>query len=262
MNLNVGEHYIVNLLGMDVHMDTLITLWIAMGIILFFALLSVSKINILPNKLQAVFENILGSFVRLTSPMGKEQGSSALILMCLFLLIITSNLIGQMPFKLIHLPEGELAAPTNDLNTTLALALFVVAYYIYKGIKAKGIKYFEHYYKPVWFMTPFNIMEDFIRPLTLSVRLFANILAGEILIMVLGALAITVLNPQTAQVLIQKLTFGLNLPPVLSYDITAFFGSFLPLPVMFFELFVAFIQALVLTLLANSYIKGAVAKSH
>ena len=111
-------------------------------------------------------------------------------------------------------------------------------------------------------MTPFNIMEDFIRPLTLSVRLFANILAGEILIMVLGALAITVLNPQTAQVLIQKLTLGLTLPPILSYDITALLGSFMPLPIMFFELFVAFIQALVFTLLANSYIQGAVKKSH
>ena len=263
MNLNVGEHYTISLLGMNVHMDTLITLWIAMAIILFFAFLSVLKINILPNKIQAVFENIVSVFIRMTEGLGKEQGTSALVLMCIFLLIIVSNLIGQLPFKLIHLPQGELASPTNDLNTTLALAVFVLVYYIGKGIKAKGIKYFKHYYKPVWFMTPFNIMEDFTRPLTLSVRLFANILAGEILIMVLGTLTVSVLTPETARQFFYNITHGfLNFSSAAAYNISVFLGSFLPLPIMFFELFVAFIQALVFTLLANAYIKSAVGSSH
>ena len=74
MNLNIGEHYIVNILGLNVHMDTLITLWIAMAVILLFALLSVIKINIIPNKLQGVFEKIVTLFVGLTKGMGKEQG--------------------------------------------------------------------------------------------------------------------------------------------------------------------------------------------
>ena len=109
MNLNIGEHYIVNLLGLDVHMDTLITLWLAMAVILVFALLSTIKINIMPNKLQGIFEKIVTIFVGLTKGMGKEQGSSALVLMCLFLLIIVSNLLGQVPLKIFHLPAGELA---------------------------------------------------------------------------------------------------------------------------------------------------------
>lgn len=261
MDLNIGEHYIVNLLGLDVHMDTLITLWLAMGIILLFSLLAVVKINIVPNKIQSVFEKIVTFFVGLTKGLGKEQGSSALILMCLFLLIIVSNLIGQLPFRLIHLPNGELASPTNDLNTTAALAVFVVVYYIYKGIKSKGLSYFKHYVQPVWFMTPFNIMEDFTRPLTLSVRLFANILAGEILIMVLATLIAGIVTPDMVQAFVQNVFKGI-LPVNATYNLGLFFGSLLPLPVMFFELFVAFIQALVFTLLTSAYIQGAAGKSH
>lgn len=261
MNLNIGEHYIVNLLGLDVHMDTLITLWLAMAVILVFALLSTIKINIMPNKLQGIFEKIVTIFVGLTKGMGKEQGSSALVLMCLFLLIIVSNLLGQVPLKIFHLPAGELASPTNDLNTTAALAVFVLIFYLYKGIKAKGLSYFKHYVQPVWFMTPFNIMEDFTRPLTLAIRLFANILAGEILIMVLAAIIASVLTPEGVQSFVQNI-FGGILPSGFVYNTGLFLGSLLPLPVMFFELFVAFIQALVFTLLASAYIQGATAKSH
>lgn len=299
MHLNVGEHYIVNLLGLDVHMDTLITLWLAMGIILFFSILAVSKINIIPNKIQAVFENIVTLFVGLTKDLGKNQGSSALVLMCIFLLIITGNLIGQLPFRLIHLPQGELAAPTNDINTTAALAVFVLIYYIYKGIKAKGLSYFKHYVQPVWFMAPFNILEDFTRPLTLAIRLFANILAGEILIMVSSLLLASILTPDIVNNLVFTLFkcsiialiavsifikilpkkiyknlcivfavitlilgAAMLLPQNIQYNIGLFMGSLLPLPFMFFELFVAFIQALVFTLLTSAYIQGAAAENH
>lgn len=261
MDLNIGEHYVVNLLGLNVHMDTLITLWLAMGIILIFALLGTLRINIIPNKIQGVFEKIITIFIGFTKGLGKEQGSAALILMCLFLLIIVSNLLGQLPFKLIHLPEGELASPTNDLNTTLAFALFVLFYYIYKGVKAKGIGYFKHYVQPVWFMTPFNIMEDFTRPLTLSVRLFANILAGEILIMVLAVLISVIMTPESVQAFVEHILKGI-LPSGVVYNIGLFIGSMLPLPIMFFELFVAFIQALVFTLLTNAYIQSAAGKNH
>ncbi len=260
MNLNIGEHYIVNLLGLNVHMDTLITLWLAMGIILLFSFLAVANINIIPGKIQGVFEKIVTIFVGMTKDLGKEQGLSALVLMSIFLLIITSNLIGQLPLKLIHLPQGELASPTNDLNTTAALALFVLFYYIFKGIKAKGLKYFKHYIEPVWFMTPFNILEDFTRPLTLAIRLFANILAGEVLVMVLASLIAIILTPETVMALTAKL--GGFLPEAWVHNVGLLLGSFLALPVMFFELFVAFIQALVFTLLTSAYIQSAAGESH
>lgn len=259
MDLHIGEHYIKNLFGFDVHMDTLITLWVSMGFILLISLLAVSKINIIPNKLQSTFEKIVMIFVGLTKDLGKNQGTSALVLMCLFFLILISNLIGQLPWKLIHLPKGEFASPTNDINTTAALAVFVLIYYLYKGIKAKGLNYFKHYFQPVWFMTPFNVLEDFTRPLTLALRLFANIFAGEVLVMLFAGL-ITVFI--TSDTIFHFLKFNFSMSNIAAYDTSLLIGSLLALPVMFFELFVAFIQALVFTLLTNAYISNAVSENH
>ena len=179
--------------------------------------------------------------------------------MSIFLFIILGNMAGQLPWKLIHLPEGEFASPTNDINVTAALAVTVLIYYIVQGIIEKGPSYFKHYFKPMLFMTPFNILEDFTRPLTLAVRLFANILAGEILIMVLGGLVFMLLTPESIAQFTQNVFFGL-LPENWVYNIGLFRGSLLPLPIMFLELMVAFIQALVFTLLTSSYINSALAK--
>lgn len=248
-------------------MDTLITLWIVMGIIILFAAIAVGRINLVPSKLQAVFENIVKIFSSLTKDMGDEGKRHTPLLMTLFLLIITSNLIGQIPWKIlnfipsIHKLEAEFASPTNDINVTVALAITVLLYYIISGIRVKGIGYFKHYFQPIWFMTPFNMLEDVVRPLTLSLRLFANILAGEILILVLGTLITSLLDPSAINAFCQN-TLGGILPGSWVYNISLFLGSLLPLPIMFFELFVAFVQALVFTLLANAYIQGAVAKHH
>jgi len=265
MEFHIGEHWTATIWGMSVHMDTLITLWITMAIILFFALIAVGNIKLIPSKLQAVFESIVAIFSSLTKDMGKEGRRHTPILIALFLFIITGNLIGQLPWKILNFipfiktTHGEFASPTNDINVTAALAVIVLIYYIISGVRLKGIGYFKHYFQPVWFMTPFNMLEDIVRPLTLALRLFANILAGEILIMVLGGLIASLVSPESISVFCQKAFHGI-LPSNWIYNITIFLGSLLPLPIMFFEIFVAFIQALVFTLLTSAYISGAVAK--
>ena len=265
MEFHIGQHWTVNILGMSVHMDTLITLWITMAIIIFFALLAVGNIKLIPSKIQAVFENIVTIFSSLTKDMGQEGKKHTPILIALFLFIITGNLIGQLPWKILNFipaikaTHGEFASPTNDINVTAALAIIVLVYYIISGVKIKGLAYFKHYFKPVWFMTPFNMLEDIVRPLTLALRLFANILAGEILIMVLAGLIASLLDPIAINTFCQN-TLGGILPSSWVYNLGLFLGSLLPLPIMFFELFVAFIQALVFTLLTSAYISGAVAK--
>ena len=107
-------------------------------------------------------------------------------------------------------------------------------------------------------MTPLNMLEDVVRPLSLAFRLFANILAGEILIMVLGGLLIFLITPESiGNFCDHYLGF---LPSTVIQYIHVFLCSLLPLPIMFLELLVAFIQALVFTLLTSSYINSAVAK--
>ncbi|KAL8457947.1 hypothetical protein ACS0TY_035714 [Phlomoides rotata] len=93
-----------------------------------------------------------------------------------------------LPWKIIELPHGELAAPTNDINTTVALALLTSAAYFYAGLTKKGLSYFGKYIQPTPILLPINILEDFTKPLSLSFRLFGNILADELVVVVLVSL--------------------------------------------------------------------------
>jgi len=165
MEFHIGEHWVVNILGLNVHMDTLITMWLVMGFILLLSLIAVLNLKLIPNKFQAAFENIVSIFMGLTKNLGGVKSANTTLLMSIFLFIILGNMAGQLPWKLIHLSEGEFASPTNDINVTAALAVTVLIYYIVQGIIEKGPSYFKHYFKPMLFMTPFNILEDFTRPL-------------------------------------------------------------------------------------------------
>lgn len=238
MEVSAGHHWVASFYGISVNMDTLITMWIVMGILLLVSFLATRNLSIIPNKFQAFLENLMGFFCGMTAQQGEEGKKHVPLLASLFLFILTANLIGQIPWRIYHLPDGELASPTNDINMTLAMALVVLFYYIIAGVIKKGPKYFLHYFKPMPVLAPLNMMEDVIRPFSLAVRLFANILAGEVLIMVMLGLGTQ---------MVAKLPF---------------IGALLPLPFMFFEIFVAVIQALVFTLLSSAYLALATDSSH
>lgn len=221
MEISIGEHWICHIGGMSVHMDTLVTMWITMGLLIIAAFIMTRKLSIVPEKAQTLAEIIMGYFMGLTDNMGEEGKKHVPLLATLFLFIISANLIGQLPWRLYHIKSGgEFASPTNDLNMTAAMAIIVVIYYIGAGVMKKGPKYFLHYFSPLPILAPLNMLEDVIRPFSLALRLFGNILAGEVMILVF----------------------------------VSFFAYFLPLPFMLFEVFVAFIQALVFTLLTSAYL--------
>lgn len=225
------EHWIGHIGNWTVHLDTLITAWLAMILVLIFSISLVSfiKLRRVPSKFQAFAELVYSFVVDISvGQMGMKEGYKHVpVVGSLFLFILTANLVGQLPWKLYHLPQGEFAAPTNDLNLTVALAVIVVIYYIASGVAKKGLSYFKHYITPP-FMLPLNVLEDFTRPFSLALRLFANILAGEILITVL-----------------------VGLIPLI-----------VPIPMMLFELLIAFIQAFVFAILTSVYLAGATAESH
>lgn len=238
--VKIGDHWLVqsklNILGHSIpfslHMDTLLTAWLAMLILISLCFVVTRKLGRVPDTIQ-VFAEMVMDFLNgiTTGQIGKDGKKHIALIGSLFLFILVSNLLGQLPWKLYHLQQGELASPTNDLNVTAALALIVSVYYIGYGIYKKGLGYFKHYFEPLWFMAPLNIMEEFTKPLSLSVRLFGNILAGEVIILVL----LTILP---------KYLF------------------FMPLPMMLFELFVAFIQAFIFAVLAASYISAVSTEHH
>ncbi|MEL6868148.1 MAG: F0F1 ATP synthase subunit A, partial [Bacteroidota bacterium] len=133
-----------------------------------------------------------------------------------------------IPWHVIEIPNGELAAPTSDINTTVALALLTSIAYFYAGLNKKGLNYFKRYVSPAAFLLPINILEDFTKPLSLSFRLFGNILADELVVAVLVSL----------------------IPFVI------------PIPIMLLGLFTSAIQALVFSTLAGAYIGEAMEDHH
>ena len=159
------------------------------------------------------------------SLMGKEGRKHIPLIASLFFFIIVANLMGQIPFRVMELKSGELASPTNDINVTAALAIIVLIYYIAARLKKKKLKFLLSDLSPISIFTCLiDILEMFTRPLTLALRLFGNILAGEILISAMLGLC----------------------------------AYFLPLPFMFFEVLVACVQALVFAMLTMVYVSTAV----
>jgi F-type H+-transporting ATPase subunit a len=155
------------------------TSWFVFGLLLFYQLLGNKDLKAIPEGLQNLTEYIT-EFIRdlAKTQIGEEEYVKWIpFLGTLFLFIFVSNWSGALiPWHLFEIPNGELAAPTNDINTTVALALLTSTAYFYAGFSKKGLGYFKRYVSPAAFLLPINVLEDFTKPLSLSFRLFGNIL--------------------------------------------------------------------------------------
>ncbi|CAE7899770.1 atpI, partial [Symbiodinium sp. KB8] len=123
----------------------------------------------------------------------------------IFLFIFVSNWSGALiPWKLFEIPAGELAAPTNNINTTVALSLLTSLAYFGGGLAKKGLGYFARYVKPTPILLPINILEDFTK-LSLSFRLFGNVVADELTV---GVLRLSLSFRLFGNVVADELTVG------------------------------------------------------
>lgn len=224
--LEVGQHFYWQLGSLKIHGQVFLTSWFVISLLVIASLAATRNIQRIPSGIQNFMEYAL-EFIRdlAKNQIGeKEYRPWVPFVGTLFLFIFVSNWSGALiPWKLIRLPEGELAAPTNDINTTVALALLTSLAYFYAGFSKKGLRYFTKYIEPTPILLPIAILEDFTKPLSLSFRLFGNILADEL---VVGVLVLLV-------------------------------PLFVPLPVMALGLFTSAIQALVFATLAAAYIHEA-----
>ena len=214
---------IIHIMGQDLtfNLESMMMTWIVIISLISFGYLAARKRNIIPNLVQVVGELIIGIFYDLTEDaLGKELGKKYPPLICaLFMFLFLCNWLGIIP----HLEE-----PTKDLNTPLSYGImgFVLAHHA--GIKAKGLKtYLKDYCEPMFIMAPLNIIGELAKVISISFRLFGNIMGGSIIILV-----------------VSYLTFNLVTPPFLN----AFFGAF-----------VGTIQAFVFTMLTLVYIAVQVA---
>lgn len=222
----VGKHFYWDIAGYLVHGQVLVVIWFVIVVLLVLAKLGTSQIDRIPNPMQ----NFMEAAVDFVTDIARNQLGESFykdwipFIGTLFFFIFGCNWAGAViPWKLIELPEGELAAPTNDINTTVALALLTSLAYFYAGFSKKGLGYFKRYIQPIPLLLPINILEDFTKPLSLSFRLFGNVLADELTVSVLTSLVPLVI----------------------------------PLPIMLLGIFAGSVQALIFSTLAAAYIAEA-----
>ncbi|MEJ2285202.1 MAG: F0F1 ATP synthase subunit A [Desulfobacterales bacterium] len=202
--------------NITINLEVILMTWIVFVLLIVLGTFATRNRALVPRPLQALGELIVSLLYGLTEDaLGEDYAPKYAPLVCaLFMFLLVSNWLGIIP----HLEE-----PTKDLNTTLGLGLlgFVIAHYA--GIKSKGFKaYAKEYFQPIFFMMPLNVIGELAKIVSISFRLFGNIMGGSIIILV-----------------VSYLTYSLVLPPLLN----AFFG-----------LFVGTIQAFVFTMLTVVYI--------
>ena len=209
---------LVDLFGyeMTFNLEPIVMTWIVIIGLLVFGYAAASRRQLVPGKIQAMGELFVYQFYSLTEDaLDAEMAKSyAPLITALFMFLLFSDWIGMIP----HMHE-----PTKDLNTPLSLGIlgFFIAHYA--GIKHKGFKaYIKDYFEPIFFMAPLNLVGEMAKVISISFRLFGNILGGSIIILVVSHLA-----------------FSLVLPPFL---------------VAFFVIFIGAIQAFVFTMLTLVYI--------
>jgi F-type H+-transporting ATPase subunit a len=224
-----------------------IILWVATLAISAFLFLASRNAKIVPGRLQYLGETGY-SLVRdgiARDVVGPRGLPFAPFLVALFFFILANNMMSIIPFAQIS-PMSKFAFP-------LLLALICWVIYIVVGIKNQGAgRYFKDILflpgvpKPMYILvTPIEILQNFIvRPFTLAVRLFANMFAGHMLLVVFSLGAVYLFQVGNYSVI-----FG----PV---------SALMAIVMTFFELLVIFLQAYVFTVLMGTYLNGSIEAEH
>ena len=217
-DLNVETVFTIPLFGGIPVSESVVVTWIAMAVLIVIAFLLGRNLKVRnPGKRQQIAELIvlkLDAFTKKT--LGEEATEYSTYMAVVLLFIGFVNLIGVFGFK----------PPTKDLNVPAALALMSIVLVEVAGIRAHGTGgWLKGFAKPMAILTPINILEIFIRPLSLCMRLFGN---------VLGAFVIMELV---------KLVVPVGVPAILS---------------LYFDVFDGLIQAYVFVFLTSLYISEAV----
>ena len=168
--------------GVVINMQTMYMSWLTMLIVAAIVFAATRHVERIPHGIQNLVEMFIEWLDKLMDAnLGIEGRRMATpFVITLFLFIFVANEIGLMPSIAFHF-----SSPTNDINVALGLSIMVaVATYIFGCIK-QGPKYFKHLISPFALMLPLNLLEELAKPLTMALRLFGNILAGEILLAVL-----------------------------------------------------------------------------
>jgi F-type H+-transporting ATPase subunit a len=199
--------------------------WLIMALLVGLGLLASRQISLVPTGAQNVFEMVISGLEEFMVDITGEEGRAFFPFICtLFLFILTCNLIGLIP---------GFYSPTANINTPLSMALCTFVFTHYLGVKYHGVKYIKHFLGPIPALAPLffpiEVVGHCARVLSLTLRLFGNIMGEDLVLAILLFLA----------------------------------GKFMaPLPMMFLAVFTSAVQAFIFTLLAMMYFAGSMEHAH
>ncbi|MDR1428727.1 MAG: F0F1 ATP synthase subunit A [Spirochaetaceae bacterium] len=238
--MDIGRHltkalefrtaFTVSLFGFEIPVsETVIVSWLAMAVLIVFSLIVTRSLREKPRGFQVLLEagiGFLDSFSR--EQFGRRSRAFAPYIGTIFLFLLTVNIIPVIsPIAAFgYEPPFTIKPPGRDINFTAALAILSILIVLFSGLKARGFKgWCVNLLHPVPLMLPFNLLEYIIRPLSLCLRLYGNILGGFIIMMLIEAV------------------FPLVLPVALS---------------LYFDFLDGLIQALVFSFLTTLFIAEAI----
>ncbi|MFJ7726020.1 F0F1 ATP synthase subunit A [Neobacillus sp. NPDC097160] len=233
-----GAH-IVEFMGLYFNMGNVLMITVASVIVFLIAVLSTRKLAMKPTGIQNFMEWVM-DFVKniINSTMDWKDGGRFHVLgITIMMYVFVANMVG-LPFSVVINGELWWKSPTADPAVTLTLAVLVVGLSHFYGVKMRGTAaYGKEFFKPFWFMFPIKIIEEFANTLTLGLRLYGNIYAGEILLGLLAGGLATGVGGHLAAIL-----------PMLAWQ-----G---------FSVFVGAIQAFIFTMLTMVYLSHKVSSDH
>jgi F-type H+-transporting ATPase subunit a len=149
-----------------------------------------------PGRLQAAYEAVIEAVQRLAARIGPRGPRYVPLVVTLFFFILIANWLEMIPSQPRDTSFQYLPAPTGDVNMTYALALLVIVLVHVESVRARGFRgYFHHYVEPYKVITPINVIEEIAKPITLALRLFGNIFAGGLMLVLISGLLVYVVPP-------------------------------------------------------------------
>ena len=221
------------------NLSTVMMLLVAAIIVFLIAFISTRKLALKPTGMQNFMEWIM-DFVKgiIKSNMDWKTGGRFHILgITLIMFIAVSNILG-LPFAIVYDDYLWWKSPTADPTVTMTLATMVLVLTHFYGVKMRGTgNYTKTFFQPLSFLFPLKIIEEFANTLTLGLRLYGNIYAGEILLALIAGLATS--------------------------SAVGFVGAIIPMMAwQGFSIFIGFIQAFIFVMLTMVYMSHKVSEDH
>ncbi len=175
IEIEINNHIVFG----GINVDTVWATIVAGAVVIILGLIMARRATSgVPSGLQLFWESVVSQVQdQVEQSIGLRVAPFAVpIGVTIFVFVLVCNWLEILP------THGALPSPTADVNLTFALALVVIVWVHWFGVKRRGAKeYFGHFFKP-WYLAPINIIEEIAKPVTLALRLFGNIFSSAIML--------------------------------------------------------------------------------